>query len=376
MCLFLALPTLAIFGSITVIFYDANLLNECGLMKSLKDQIHSSKEELNIAYTAAKNFDNLEAVRVAFMGRNGRISGLMDELKKLSLEEKRDIGPLLNDLKLFAEDLFARCKDNLLQEKSRLESQAMAQFDVTAYNNNKAPGSLHVYTRIINELEDIFTSMGYALADGPELESEFHNFDALNIPASHPARDMFDTIWIADVPGTLLRTHTSPVQIRAMQSTGAPLAVFAPGRVYRHEATDATHEFMFSQIEGLLVDKNVSISHLLATTKAFLGALFDKKNIEIRVRPSFFPFVEPGIEIDVACPFCLKGCPICKKSGFIELMGAGLVHPHVLKSGGIDPEIYSGFAFGFGLERLAMIRYSINDIRLFHENKLSFLEQF
>lgn len=372
----LPLPIWAIFGTIALLFYRANYLNECGPMKSLKDQINSSKVALNAAYVSCKTLESLEAARVTFMGRSGHIVGLMDELKKLSLEEKREVGPLLNDFKIFAENLFVSCKEGILQEKARLESQAMAQFDVTAYTYNKTPGSLHVYTRITNELEDIFTSMGYELADGPELETEFYNFDALNIPASHPARDMFDTIWIADLPNTLLRTHTSPVQVRAMQAKGAPLAVFAPGRVYRHEATDATHEFMFSQIEGLLVDKNISIAHLLATTKTFLAKLFDKKNIEIRVRPSFFPFVEPALEIDVACPFCSSGCSICKHSRFIEIMGAGLVHPHVLKSGGINPDIYSGFAFGFGLERLSMIRYGINDIRLFHENKLSFLEQF
>lgn len=345
-------------------------------MNIFKDQILATKQEFAQALTSAVNEDALERVRVAFLGRNGALSKLMESLKKLSLEEKRTFGPLLNDLKLFAENAYNERKKEILHEYMCQQARKQQHFDVTAYRQESRVGSLHIYTQITARVENVFTSMGYALADGPELETEYYNFDALNIPDAHPARDMFDTIWISDVPHMLLRTHTSPVQIRMMERQGAPLAVFVPGRTYRHEATDATHDFMFSQVEGLFVDKNVSLANLLATAKNFLSELFETKDLNIRVRPGFFPFVEPGLEIDFSCPFCTTGCSVCKKSGFIEFMGAGLVHPHVLRSGGIDPEIYSGFAFGFGLERLAMVLYGINDIRLFHSNKLSFLRQF
>ena len=218
--------------------------------------------------------------------------------------------------------------------------------------------------------------MGYDIADGPEVETDFYNFQALNIPADHPARDMHDTFWLT-TPSLLLRTHTSPVQIRAMEHKPLPLAIFAPGRTFRNEATDASHLFMFTQGEGLVIDKNISIANLLATARAFLQAFFEKEDLHIRARPGYFPFVEPGIEIDASCPFCSgKGCSPCKKTGWIELLGAGLVHPNVLKAGGIDPQEYSGFAFGFGIERLAMIKYGINDVRLFHSSKLPFLRQF
>jgi phenylalanyl-tRNA synthetase, alpha subunit len=345
-------------------------------MNSLKDKIMAIRAELAQALQQATHEDALECVRITYMGRNGHIAQLMDSLKKLSLEEKRMFGPLLNDLKFFAESAYQERSKAIAHEHMCHESKKKQHFDVTAYLQDEATGSLHIYTHIINQIQDIFTSMGYELADGPEVETEYYNFDALNMPATHPARDMYDTIWISNVQNMLLRAHTSPVQVRAMETQGVPLAIFVPGRTYRHEATDATHDFMFSQVEGLFIDKNVSISNLIATAKAFLSALFEVKDLAIRVRPSYFPFVEPGLEIDFSCPFCTSGCSICKKSGFIEMMGAGLLHPHVLRCGGVDPEIYSGFAFGIGLERLAMIKYGINDIRLFHGNKLSFLEQF
>lgn len=345
-------------------------------MNSLKDQIQTIKKEIETALDKASSDDALECIRITYLGRNGKIASLMEHLKNLSLEEKRQFGPLINELKLWADGFLKEKAEALAQKKLCQEANRRQHFDVTAYYLEKTPGSLHIYTHILRHIEDIFTSMGYAIVDGPEMETEHYNFDALNIPATHPARDMYDTIWIQNDPSLLLRTHTSPVQVRAMEERGVPLAVIAPGRTYRHEATDATHDFMFSQVEGLFIDKNVSIANLIATSKTFLAALFDIKDLSIRVRPSYFPFTEPGLEIDFSCPFCKKGCSICKKSGFIELMGAGLIHPHVLKSGGIDPEIYSGFAFGFGLERLAMIKYGVNDIRLFHGNKLAFLEQF
>ncbi len=343
---------------------------------SLGKRVLATKDELSRAFSRTASHDELETLRVQYLGRNGIVAHFMAELKELSLEEKKEVGPLLNDLKTYAHEAHQRRLQELENER---KSDAVARernFDVTAYRLRPIHGSLHLYTQIITQLENIFTSMGYELADGPELETEYYNCDALNIPAGHPARDMQDTIWMSDAPGMLLRSHTSPIQVRAMEQRGAPLAIFAHGRTYRHEATDATHDYMFSQVEGLLVDKNVSVAQLLATIKSFLSAVFEREDLDIRARPGFFPFVEPGLEIECSCPFCTAGCSVCKKSRWIELMGAGLVHPHVLKCGGVDPDVYSGFAFGMGLERLAMIKYGINDIRLFHGSRLSFLEQF
>ena len=235
-------------------------------------------------------------------------------------------------------------------------------------------GSLHPYTYITQEIEDIFMSMGFAVADGPELETDYNNFGALNIPADHPARAESDTFWLPDMQ-RLLRTHTSTVQIKTMREQTPPIAIICPGRALRNEATDASHDFMFMQIEGMLIDKNISIANLLAVLKEFLDKLFGK-SLQLRVRPGFFPFVEPGLEIDAQCPFCTTGCSTCKHTCWIELLGAGLIHPNVLRNAGIDPTIYSGFAFGSGLTRLAMLKYHITDIRLIHSGKIEFLEQF
>ena len=299
----------------------------------------------------------------------------MGQMKVLPVEEKRELGPLLNALKQNVEHQFTEKKQSLADAQRETKVLKQKHFDVSTYKPGALESSLHIYTQIIERIEDIFISMGYDVADGPEAETDYYNFQTLNIPKDHPARDMQDTFWL-NVPDMLLRTHTSPVQSREMEKKGVPIALIAPGRVYRHEATDASHDFMFSQVEGLFVGKNISMSHLLATAKAFLQEFFEKKDLDIRVRPGYFPFVEPGIEIDFSCAFCSSGCSICKKTGWIELMGAGLVHPNVLKYAGIDPEKYSGFAFGFGLERIAMIKYGINDIRLFHSGSIDFLKQF
>jgi len=344
-------------------------------MKNLKQEIEVFTKEFSQSVTAAKTDEQLESVRVAFLGRKGKIIPLMAQVKNLPIEEKREVGPLLNQLKQSSEQLLKKKKEQLKLEQFQQDTEQQKHFDVSAYKPDQLQGSLHVYTHVIEQLEDIFISMGYEIADGPEAESDFYNFQAINIPPDHPARDMQDTFWL-NVPDMLLRTHTSSIQVREMKKRGAPLALFAPGRVYRSEATDASHEFMFTQMEGLLVDENVSMSHLLATVKTFMQKLFGKKDLNIRVRPSYYPFVEPGVDIDGSCPFCTSGCSICKKTGWIELMGAGLVHPNVLKHGGIDPKKYSGFAFGFGIERVAMLKYGINDIRLFHSSSIPFLKQF
>lgn len=237
------------------------------------------------------------------------------------------------------------------------------------------PGHVHPITLAIAKISDIFYKMGFDTVDGPELEDEWHNFDALNVPKDHPARDMQDTFWLK-LPGHLLRTHTSSVQIRHMTSHKPPFAICAPGRVYRNEATDATHDFIFNQVEMLLVDKNVSIANLLGLIEVFLRALFNNPELKVRVRTSYFPFVEPALEVDMSCPFCSAGCSICKKTRWIEMGGAGLVHPNVLTACKIDPEQWSGCAFGFGLERLIMLKTQISDVRLLKTGKIDFLKQF
>ena len=344
-------------------------------MEQLSNTINSLKKDFDAALAAATTIESLDAVRVMFLGRNGRVSELMEALKTLSIDEKRTAGPALNELKRSLEDAFTLKKNTLEKQALAVALEKKRFFDVTASLPEALPAHLHIYTHVITQIEDIFSSMGFTIIDGPEIEDDFHNFQALNIPADHPARDMQDTFWLKN-PGMLLRTHTSNMQIRAMEKQGAPLAIAGTGRVYRNEATDASHEFMFMQYEALYVAEKVSIANLMATAQQFLQAFFGRKEIKIRVRPGFFPFVEPGLEIDGSCPFCTTGCPVCKYSTWIELLGAGLVHPNVLKHSGIDPTKYSGFAIGGGIERLAMIKHGITDIRLFHSNQVDVLDQF
>lgn len=343
-------------------------------MNSINQKLSKLETDILKDIDQATTEEHLESVRITFLGRNGQIANLMQELKDLSLEEKRTFGPLINQLKTVAQNRYETKKAALAKQTVRAQHEQHKEFDVTAYTPNQQYGSLHILSKVIAELEDIFISMGYDIVDGPELETNYYNFEALNIPADHPARDHHDTFWVND--NLLLRTHTSPVQVREIEKRNIPIAIFAPGRTFRNEATDASHDFMFTQGECLYIDKKVSISNLLATAKSFLQAFFNKKDLNIRVRPGYFPFVEPGLEIDASCPFCTKGCSTCKQTGWIELLGSGLVHPNVLKCSGIDPEKYAGFAFGFGIERLALIKYGINDIRLFHCNKIEFLKQF
>ncbi len=344
-------------------------------MKSLELQIRELKESFSQALSQVSTPESLEHVRLTFLSRNGSIAQLMETIKKLSLEEKKVYGPQLNALKTETQTAFD-AKQEELRSAERKTAQVREQyFDVTAYKPGQLHGSLHPYTHVIEKIEDVFLTMGFEIADGPEVETDYYNFKALNIPDDHPARDMHDTFWL-DVPGLLMRTHTSPVQIHAMENAKPPIAILAPGRCYRHEATDASHDFMFMQTEGMVIDKNISMANLLATAQTVLRSIFDKSDLKLRVRPGYFPFVEPGVELDISCPFCKGGCSVCKKSGWIETAGAGLIHPNVLRMSGIDPEIYSGFAFGFGLTRLAMLTYGINDIRLLHSGKLEFLTQF
>ncbi len=341
----------------------------------MKEQISSLKEKFIKALGAATTNYQLEEVRITYLGRKGHIATLMDTLKTLGLEEKKEYGPLLNELKQHIQDQF-NAKKHQITVQQQSHAQALKQFfDVTAYIPEADTGSLHPMTQVLHHVQDIFLSMGYEIADGPEVETEYYNFEALNIAKDHPAREMWDTLWL-DIPSLLLRTHTSPVQVRALEKKQLPLALVAPGRCYRHEATDASHDFVFMQVEGLLVDKQINLGHLLATIKSFMQTFFEKEKLDIRIRPSYFPFVKPGIEIDIECPFCNHGCSVCKETEWIEACGAGLVHPNVLEFSGIDAKEQTGFAFGFGLTRLAMLKFGINDIRLLHSGNIEFLKQF
>jgi len=344
----------------------------------LSSLLTDTQQQLTTAFKKVSTQNELETARVQFLGREGVLAQLMGILQTLSLEEKRLFGPQLNALKQQAQLLYNNKKESLLAKEQDLLDAQSSHFDVTAYQPGRNKGSLHPYTHVAQKIEDIFISMGYEIADGPEIETDFYNFEALNIPQDHPARDSQDTFWINNQQ--LMRTHTSSVQIHAMQNRKGPLALVSIGRAYRNEATDASHDFMFMQLEGLYIAKNVSLSHLFGTMKLFLQKLFNKQDLSLRMRPNYFPFVEPGVEIDMTCPFCSSGCSVCKQTTWIEICGAGLVHPYVLRACGINPEQYSGFAFGFGFTRLAMLVYGIPDVRIMHGsfygNKIEFLEQF
>lgn len=344
-------------------------------MDTIKNSLENYEKDFLKELSNVKNEEQLEQFRIKHLSRQGTLSSLMHTLKNFSLEEKKVYGPLFNALKEKTQEAFKEKENTLLQERFTLLERKEASFDVTAYTITQGKGSLHPYTYAIQEIEAIFISMGYEIVQGPEVETEYHNFEALNIPADHPARDMQDTFWLT-LPGLLMRTHTSSVEIHTMLKQKPPFAIAVPGRAYRNEATDASHDFMFMQLEGLYIDKNVSLSHLFATMKVFLQALFGRKDLSIRMRPSYYPFVEPGVDIAMSCPFCTQGCSICKKTRWIEIGGAGLTHPNVLRACKLDPLDWSGFAFGFGLTRLVMIRYGIHDIRLLHTNRLDFLKQF
>ena len=321
----------------------------------------------------AATLEDLEAIRVDVLGRKGKLAQLGKQLGAMPPAERAEFGKNLNAAKQTLEPAFETKKAEL--EKTALHRRLDAEWvDLTLPAPGPRRGSLHPVTQIQSDIEDLFVSLGFAVLDGPEVETEYHNFDALNIPRDHPARDAQDTFWLTD--GNLLRTHTSPVQVRGMERLGAPLRVIAPGRVFRNEEVDASHEHTFYQIEGMMIDREVSVGHLVYFMKTMLGGVFHRE-VNVRLRPGFFPFVEPGFELDFGCLICGgPGCPVCKQSGWVELMGCGLVHSNVLRMSGIDPEQWNGFAFGLGLTRLAMMRYAIDDIRLLQSGDLRFLNQF
>lgn len=344
------------------------------LKRKIEDLSQKLKNELQESIDS-NNLKQLEEIRIQFLGKKGSISGLMSEIKDLSSEEKKEFGPILNNLKKESEEKIKNTKEQIINNTAKAATLKKQNFDVTTYKTNQKKGHLHPYSSFIEEIENIFISMGYEVLDGPEVETDFYNFTALNVPEDHPARDMHDTFWL-NKKNYLLRTHTSNMQIHAMETKKLPIAAIVPGRTFRHEAVDASHDTQFMQCEGFFIAENVTLSHLFATAKTFLQTLFKTKDLDIRLRPGFFPFVEPGVEIDMRCPFCKDGCSVCKQSTWVEVLGSGLIHPNVLKSGGIDPKKYSGFAFGFGLTRLVMLKYGINDIRLLNSGKTKFLDQF
>jgi phenylalanyl-tRNA synthetase alpha chain len=323
---------------------------------------------------SANSLDELEAVRVDALGRKAGLTQFSKEMGKLPPEERKHIGQLLNNARHQLEEALESGKQSFAEAalRARLDAEWV---DLTLPAPGPRRGHLHPITQIQRELEELFVSLGFTVLDGPEVETEHYNFDALNIPPEHPARDMQDTFWL-DGGNLLLRTHTSPVQVRGMERLGPPLRMIAPGRVFRNESVDASHEHTFYQLEGMMVDRDVSVAHLLYFMKTLLTAIF-KREVTVRLRPGYFPFVEPGFELDIQCLICGgPGCPVCKQSGWVELLPCGLVNPHVLRMGGIDPEQWNGFAFGLGLTRLVMMRYAIDDIRHLQGGDLRFLEQF
>jgi len=353
----------------------------------------------------ANSLAELEVIYRRYLGRKGELTAVFQNLKNLPEKERKEQGRLANQIKQEILDKIEKKKKELSRERKDLEREWI---DVTAPGLTLPVGHLHPLTQVQRQIEDIFQSMGFAVVEGPEIETDWYNFDALNIPVDHPARDVWDTFWLrADagdqLPATsdqqikefdslrepeagsqkpvarsrlLLRTHTSPVQIRYMEKHQPPLRIIAPGRVYRHEATDASHDFQFYQVEGLMVDKEVNVANFKAIILEFFRRFF-KRDLKIRLRPSYFPFTEPSFEVDVSCLICQgKGCRTCQRTGWIEMMGAGMVHPNVFKAVRLNPKNWQGFAFGVGMDRLVMMKYKIDDIRWFHSGDLRFLNQF
>jgi phenylalanyl-tRNA synthetase alpha chain len=321
----------------------------------------------------AADIAELEALETDILGRKGKLTSLLRELGKMSEVERKAAGQKTNQLKNKLLEAFESKRhefEKVVAEKAALEES----LDVTEPVNSFVVGKLHPITQETYKLTEIFARLGFTAVDGPEIESEVYNFDSLNMPSWHPARDMQDTFFLEG--GLVMRTHTSPVQVRAMRTLGAPLAIIVPGRAYRNEATDASHDYLFDQIEGLLISEDVSLAHMATVFKSFLKAYFGRE-VPMRLRPGYFPFVEPGLELELGCQVCQgRGCRVCKNRGWMELMGCGMVHREVLEAGGINPKQYRGFAFGFGLTRLIMQQYQLSDIRLLHSTDVRFLSQF
>lgn len=341
----------------------------------MKEQLQALREEAIEKINTATDRQTLQQLRVTYLGKKGSLTQILRGMGKLSKEERPVIGEMANQVRESITAVIDEKKEEF--EQRALEKKlAEESIDVTLPGRPVAVGGPHLLTQIIEEIEDLFIGMGYEVRKGPEVETDYYNFEALNLPKYHPARDMQDSFYLTN--DLLLRTHTSPVQARTMHSYGGnqPVRMICPGIVYRRDADDATHSHQFTQIEGLYVDKNVRMSDLKGTLNTFAKKMFGEER-EIRLRPSFFPFTEPSVEMDISCKVCEgKGCSVCKQTGWIEILGAGMVHPKVLSMAGYDPDIYTGFAFGMGPDRIAMLKYGINDIRQFYMNDSRFLNQY
>jgi phenylalanyl-tRNA synthetase alpha chain len=335
----------------------------------MENTLQRLKAEAEEALQSIANQEALEEFRVKFLGRKGLLSSTMKQLGKVAKEDRPRLGQLANTIKKGVEELFLDKKEGL----EAGDSGSAEGMDLSLPGRSFSFGKLHPVTQVMEEMCAIFEGMGFAVAEGPDVETDYYNFEALNIPKHHPARDMHDTFYVSD--SILLRTHTSPMQARIMEKQKPPLRYIAPGKVYRCDS-DVTHTPMFVQVEGFLVDRNISFADLKGVLSSFLHRMF-REDLPIRFRPSFFPFTEPSAEVDIACVLCNgDGCRVCKQTGWIEILGAGLIDPEVMKMVGYDPDEFSGFAFGLGVERIAMLKYGIDDIRLYYENDLRFLCQF
>jgi phenylalanyl-tRNA synthetase alpha chain len=341
---------------------------------SIENQIREIEKEAVQEIGQAHSSKEIETLKVKFLGKKGRLQALMHTLKDCTEEERPQYGKLINELKGFLnrqiELAFERFQTEEIEQRLSKES-----VDVTLPGRRRFHGKKHIVLQVLDEAIEILCGMGFSVQYGPDIESDFYNFEALNFAKDHPARDMQDTFYIASE--ILLRTHTSNTEVRIMEKTQPPIRIIAPGKCYRNEDVSARSHVQFHQIEGLYIDKNVTFADLLSTLEELFSKLFRKEEVKMRYRPSYFPFVEPGMEVDIECFVCsAKGCSVCKHSGWLEICGAGMCHPEVLKAGGIDPEEFSGYAWGMGIERLAMLRFGIEDIRLFLEDNLNFLQQF
>jgi phenylalanyl-tRNA synthetase alpha chain len=341
----------------------------------MKERMEQLRLELKTKLDSLADLKALNDLRVEYLGRNGVINDLASLMATIPNEEKKAFGMLLNDFKTEVNSSLDE-KRNVLEAKELNDKLESEKIDITLDSTNIKVGGIHPLTKVINEVTDLFVSMGYDVVEGPEIELDLYNFEKLNLPKGHPARDAQDSFYITEE--TLLRTQTSPMQVRTMEANTekSPIRIICPGKTYRRDDDDATHSHEFHQIEGLVVDKNISLADLKGTLEVFAKTMFGETR-EIRFRPCFFPFTEPSIEVDISCFKCGGvGCSLCKNTGWIEILGSGMVHPNVLRNCGYDPEIYTGFAFGMGPERIAMLKYGINDIRNFYTNDLRFLSDY
>jgi len=342
---------------------------------TMREQLETLRRQFSAELADVSDVAQLQQLRVKFLGKKGALTQILRGMGQLSPEERPVIGQLANQIRDEWEQELAR-RENVLKEAALAAQLERERLDVTLPGKREPIGSLHPLTLVIEQIEDIFAGLGFEIAEGPEVETDFYNFEALNIPPDHPARDMQDSFYITEK--ILLRTHTSPVQIRTMEKKGGqvPVRIICPGKVYRRDDDDATHSHLFTQVEGLVVDEGIRMSDLKGILLAFAREMFGP-DVQIRLRPSFFPFTEPSAEVDISCVICSgRGCRVCNESGWLEILGSGMVHPRVLEVAGYDSEKYTGFAFGMGVERIAMLKYGIEDIRHFYTNDVRFLHQF